>query len=294
MDISVELVMNDFMELGEGPCWDEDEKALYWVDTDRNRVYRFIPETDEKVVYQLDQKVGAVAKEDENNFICALEHGFFRFNQSSGSQEFLADPEADKKDNLFNDGKCDVLGRFWAGTMNIYEKENEGALYCFTSDNQWIVKQDNVTISNGLAWTEDSKTMYYIDSATNQISAFDYNLELGEISNRRVIIEFTEDQGIPDGMTIDRNGNLWVAMWGGYSVLNCNPETGEILNKVIVPVSNVTSCTFGGDNLDILFITTAQAELTDEEKKEQPLAGGLFKADVGVRGYASNRFANND
>lgn len=290
MDIKAKLVLYEFMELGEGPCWDENEQALYWIDTDLKRVHKYCPYEGNKEEYQLEQKIGAVVKENAETLICAMENGFYRISQRDGSQEFLCDPEADKPDNLFNDGKCDKYGRFWAGTMNHNEVENQGTLYTFTSDNKCDLKLKNVTISNGIAWTEDYKTMYYIDSATYRVEAFDYDIEHAAIRNKRIVIEFEPELGMPDGMTIDEDGNLWIAMWGGACVLHCDPVKGEIIKKIELPATNVTSCTFGGKNLDILYITTARAELSEAERKDQPYAGGLFQAKVGTKGFPSNRF----
>ena len=293
MDIKAKLVLDEFMELGEGPCWDEIEQALYWVDTDFKRVHKYCPYVGSKEEYQLEQKIGAVVKEGTDTLICAMENGFYRISQRDGSREFLCDPEVDKPDNLFNDGKCDKYGRFWAGTMNRNEIKNQGTLYILNSDNRCEPRLENVTISNGIAWTEDYQTMYYIDTATYKVVAFDYDIEHGAICNKRIVIEFDPGLGMPDGMTIDENGNLWIAMWGGACVLHCNPSKGEIIKKVELPVSNVTSCTFGGKDLDILYITTARAELSEEERKAQPYAGGLFQAQVSTKGFPSNRFGKN-
>lgn len=222
--------------------------------------------------------------------ICALEDGIYRLNLHNGEKEFICNPAKDREDNIYNDGKCDRNGRFWVGTMNIYEKAGCGGLYCFRADCGYEEKLGRVTISNGLAWSGDSRTMYYIDSPTYRIAAFDYDIETETISNKRTVIAFTKEQGMPDGMTIDTDGNLWVAMWGGGSILCCNPYTGEIIDRINIPVSNVTSCTFGGRDMNTLYITTARAELSEKEKKEQPLAGGIFAVDTKVRGTESFLF----
>lgn len=284
------LILDEFMELGECPLWDDREQMLYWVDTDYKRVYSFDPESRKKQVFQLDQKTGSIAKENSGSMICALEDGIYRLNLHNGEKEFICNPAKDREDNIYNDGKCDRNGRFWVGTMNIYEKAECGGLYCFRADCGYEEKLGRVTISNGLAWSGDSRTMYYIDSSTYRIAAFDYDIESETISNKRTVIAFTKEQGMPDGMTIDTDGNLWVAMWGGWSILCCNPYTGEIIDRINIPVSNVTSCTFGGRDMSTLYITTARAELSEKEKKEQPLAGGIFAVDTKVRGTESFLF----
>ena len=294
MDIKAKLVLDDFMELGEGPCWDEAEQALYWVDTDMKRVHKYCPYNDEKKVYQFEEKVGAVVKESENTLVAAMEAGVYRINQTDGSAELIIRPEDHTDENIFNDGKCDLKGRFWVGTVHREELDGRGTLYMMTPDRACEAKYRNVTISNGIAWTEDYKTMYYIDTPTCRITAFDYDIETGAISNERTAVEFGPDMGWPDGMTIDKDGNLWVAMWGGWSVLKCDPANGKIIGSIKLPVANVTSCIFGGKDLDTLYITTAMAELTEEEKQQQPYAGGLFQAEVGTTGFPCNRFGNKE
>ena len=293
MDMIAQLVLNEFMELGEGPCWDAEEQALYWVDTDLKRVHRYCPYSGEKKTYQLDQKVGVAVKETTDTIICALENGFYRLNQSDGSVEYMTHPEEDKPENIFNDGKCDKFGNLWAGTVHEKELKNKGTLYCLRPDLKCESKYDGVTISNGIAWTEDYKTMYYIDTPTLQVVAFDYDIDRCIIANKRVVIEFSDECGMPDGMTIDAEGNLWVAMWGGFGVYKCDPRTGVLLEKIDIPVANVTSCIFGGRDMDVLYITTAMAELTEKEKMAQPLAGGVFQVKTDTKGFPSNRFGNN-
>lgn len=292
MDMTVQLVINEFMELGEGPCWDAEEQTLYWVDTDLKCVHKYCPYSGEKKTYQLNQKVGVAVKETAGTIICALENGFYRLNQNDGSVEYIVNPDSENPENIFNDGKCDKEGNFWAGTVHREELAEKGSLYCLSTDFKCEPKYNGVTISNGIAWTEDYKTMYYIDTPTLQVAAFDYDMDTRTISNKRVAVEFSPEYGMPDGMTIDADGNLWVAMWGGYGVYKCNPRTGQILGKIDVPVANVTSCIFGGKDMDVLYITTAMAELTDDEKKAQPLAGGVFQVKTDTKGFPSNRFGN--
>lgn len=285
-----ELVMNEFMELGEGPIWDEKEQALYWVDTDLKQVHKYCPKSNERKFYDVYEKAGAVIKESDNTLICALEKGIYRLNETDGTLELISAPECDKPENIFNDGKCDKEGNFWIGTMHYKEIEGKGTLYCLDKEMKCEPKVEKVTISNGIAWALDYKTMYYIDTPTMQVVAYDYDMATCTISNKRPVIEFSEDQGYPDGMTIDENGNLWIAMWGGWCVYQCDPRTGEFIDKIELPMANVTSCTFGGEDMDTLYITTAYAELTEDEKKSQPLAGGVFRVKPGVKGFPSNRF----
>ena len=189
-----------------------------------------------------------------------------------------------------NDGKCDPSGRLWVGSMHFQQLANKANLFTVESSGTYRIKKDSVTISNGIVWTADKKTMYYIDTPTSQIKAYDYNDANGAISNERIVVQIPESQGYPDGMTIDKEGMLWVGMWNGNAVIRFNPTTGKIDRKIEVPAHNVTSCAFGGESLDILYITTARVDMTEEELEKYPLAGSLFKILPRVEGVESHFF----
>jgi sugar lactone lactonase YvrE len=198
--------------------------------------------------------------------------------------------EDEPANNRFNDGKCDPLGRFLAGTMDMNEKDPSGSLYSF--DGKSVVKLfDNVTISNGLAWSPDYKTIYYIDTPSREVKAFDYDLETGGIANMRVVVNIPETFGWPDGMTSDTQGNLWVAMWGGAQVTKWNPNTGELLEQIPVPAKNVSSCVFGGKNRNELYLTSARIGVDEETLKQYPLTGGVFRVETEVEGMPTFEFA---
>jgi len=221
----------------------------------------------------------------------ALQEGFYFLDTDSGKLTSIADPEEHIPDNRFNDGKCDPAGRFWAGTMAQDHHADAGHLYMMDNDLVVMKKFGPVSISNGLCWSLDNTTMYYIDSPTRKVLAFDYNNETGDISNPAECIRFSEKDGYPDGMTIDCKGNLWIARWDGWSVGCYNPTTGELIEKIDVPAQQVSACAFGGENLDTLYITTAQEDFTEQQRQEQPLAGRLFQIKPGVRGVPSFAFA---
>ena len=191
----------------------------------------------------------------------------------------------------FNDGKCDPAGRFWAGTMAYDQTEGAAALYCLESDLTVRKMIDKVTISNGLVWTADAKYFYYIDTPTNEVSVFDYDVDTGDIANRKTAIKIEENLGHPDGMSIDEEDMVWIAHWGGGRVTRWNPKTGKLVETIKVPqASLVTSCALGGPNLDELFITTASVNLNAEQKKLQPLAGSIFWIQLDVKGVPAFRF----
>jgi sugar lactone lactonase YvrE len=199
----------------------------------------------------------------------------------------LADEPAN---NRFNDGKCDPRGRFLAGTMDMGETDPNGSLYSFNG--QSVTKLfGNVTISNGLTWSPDYKTLYYIDTPTHEVKAFDYDMETGTIDNMRVVVQLSDSLGHPDGMTSDTQGNLWIAMWGGAQVTKWNPNSGQLLDRIPVPAKNVSCCVFGGENRNELFITSARVGLYEDTLQQYPLTGGVFRLETNVEGMPSFKFA---
>lgn len=289
--ITCELEFDAKAKLGEGPCWDERNGLLYWVDIERYELHIYNPATKTDRAINVGQHIGAAVVRKAGGLVIALREGFYFLDPDTEQMTPIADPEADKPDNRFNDGKCDPAGRFWAGTLYLPETEPElGALYCLDTDLRVQRKAEKVSISNGLAWSADERTMYYIDSPTRQCVAFDYEKASGAISNRRVVVEIPEGEGWPDGMTIDAEGMLWIALWDGWQVRRYNPHSGALLDVIQVPVARPTSAVFGGENLDTLYITSASTRLSAEALMEQPLAGGIFRAKPGVRGTPTIKF----
>ena len=282
--------MDSKATLGEGPVWDHKQSWLYWVDILGKKIHRYDPITQINSSVDVEHYVGAIAIRESGCLIAALDDGFYLVDFESGQKTFINDPEEERKHNRFNDGKCDPAGRFWAGTMEIDAKKPNGALYCVDVDFQVRKVLDDVTISNGLAWSPDYRSMYYIDTPTQQIVAFDYDLERGEISNKKVVITVPIEDGSPDGMTIDEEGMLWVAYWNGSKVVRWNPQTQQPIDIIHIPAINVTSCVFGGSNLDELYVTTARTGLSEEQLKSHPLSGGVFRVKTEVRGTISARF----
>lgn len=281
--------------LGEGPVWDAKTQHIYWLDILDGIIHRYQPYTQVYRHWRLPETmVGAVALCEENRLLAALHDGFAFFDLAKGAIKPIVDPESHLPDNRFNDGKCDPSGRFWAGTMALSEKNGAGSLYGLDQDLTCTPKLSGVSISNGLAWTADGQTMYYIDTPTLSVFAFDFELVSGTISNRRTVIDISEAEGFPDGMTIDREGKLWVAHWDGGQVARWDPLSGKKLLSYALPAARITSCTFGGENLQDLYITSARVGLSTTELQEQPLAGSLFVIkNCGYQGYPSTRFKFN-
>ena len=290
--MKAELVFDCKNRIGEGAVWDIKQQTLYWVDIMGEKVMSWDGMSSHFNTYNTSQLVGTVAICENDLLLLALHHGIYFYNKETKELLRISDLESTLPLNRFNDGKCDPAGRFWAGTMQIDPIKPEGNLYLLHHDLTTEKKIDNLTISNGITWSLDNTKMFFIDTPTNEIRIFNYNNDTGDIKFNRVLIKIDGKDGCFDGMTIDENGNLWVAMYGG-SCVNCyDKDTGEVLDVVKLPTSHVTTCAFGGKNLDTLYITTAINGLTDEQLKNEPLAGGLFKAKVGVKGVPSFRFKN--
>jgi len=285
---TVELVLDARAQLGEGAIWDTGRQVLYWVDITGQKLHEFDPATGRNRTWEMGQTVGTVVPRRAGGVLVAVSDGFAAFDLETGKLEVIADPEADSPETRFNDGKCDPAGRFWAGTMSTKGVAEAGSLYVLDTDHRVRKMAEKVSTSNGLVWSLDQRTMYYIDTRLQRVDAFDYDLATGNIANRRVAVPIPEDQGRPDGMTLDAEGMIWVAHWEGWRVTRWNPVTAELLATIKVPVARVTSCAFGGVNLDVLYITTARPAKDDPA---QPHAGSLFVVQPGVRGLPAFMYA---
>lgn len=270
--------------LGEGPVWHDGE--LIWVDIEGRRVH-----VGERT-FDVGERVGcAWPCSRGHQLICGLQSGIAFLDLESGQLQPVVDPEGSLPRARFNDGKCDPLGRFWAGTMDMEEAEPLGSLYMLDPGGQLTRQLGEITVANGLAWGPDGRSFYYIDSPTREVAAFAYDPETGSLSDRRVAIRIPEGEGFPDGMTIDAEGKLWIALWGGWGVVRYDPESGERLGKIDLPVEKVTSCVFGGKHLDELYITTASIGLDAAARDQQPLAGMVFHTRPGVSGLPAVPYA---
>lgn len=287
--MKAELIFDAKARLGEGPAWDLKTQTLYWVDILEKRVY-----AGTQVLAQLDDLIGCLAPYKDGHLILALtaEKGRFFFVDlapAPGQQTVLASLDSELPTNRFNDGKCDPAGRFLAGTMDLGEKDPTGSLYSFDGKRTTRLL-DGITISNGLAWSPDHKTFYYIDSPTREVKAFDYDLGTGQIANSRVAIYIPESLGGPDGMTSDTEGNLWIAMWGGAQITKWNPNTGKLLEQIPVPALHTSACVFGGSDMNELYVTSACKGMSEADLKKYPLSGGLFKIETRIVGMQTFEF----
>ncbi|NWK54953.1 SMP-30/gluconolactonase/LRE family protein [Verrucomicrobiaceae bacterium N1E253] len=261
-------------QLGESGAWWKG--AFYWVDILGKTIWKWDPQTQETCKRDVSSPIGTIhpIAEEQDQLIIALQHAICRFSFADGKTHHLTNLESDIPNNRANDGKCDPSGRFWVGTMDMDATPHCGNLYRMEKDHSLTRMVSNVSISNGIAWSND--TMYYIDTLTSIVEAFDYDNATGTISNRRPICKIPTDLGYPDGMNIDAEGKLWVALWGGSAVARIDPTPGKITDLYRLPTSQITNCTFGGDDLQDLYITTAKEGLSEEQLAAQPLAGKVF------------------
>ncbi len=276
--------------LGEGPVWHEARKSFFWVDIE-GKCFHEIKWPEKKVsTWPVAQRIGMLVPENDNHLIIALQDGIAKFNLDTSQVQWLTYLEKEMESNRPNDGKCDASGRLWLGTMDVDCRDHAGSLYCIDHNISVKKKLSRLSVSNGLAWSHDNKRLYFIDSPTNKVDSYLFNLETGEIIFEKTAIRIPSDMGMPDGMCIDIEGMLWVANWDGFSICRWDPGTGGLLETISVPAPQVTSCAFGGDEMDELFITTAKVGLSKEKLSQYPLSGHVFVAKTSTKGTATNKF----
>lgn len=267
--------------LGEGPCWDPASESLYWTDIPAHQVHCLAGDG-RHTAWQAGQPVGAIVPRAAGGLLLAARDGFLALDPGTGLLTMLAHVEQHLPENRMNDGACDRAGRFFAGTMAEDEAPGAGALYRLDPGHHVTRLLAGTSISNGIGWSPDERRMYYIDSPTHRVDAFDYEPVTGAISNRRVFVSVGHGGVMPDGLTVDSEGFVWVALWGGGALQRYSPD-GSLRLTIDVPAVNVTSCAFGGRDLDILYITTAAGPGGP--------GGALFACEVGVTGLPANPYS---
>lgn len=276
-------------ELGESPVWLDDRAEFAWVDIQRGLIELLAVASGRVRTIPVGEMIGSIAPTRSGDLVAAVATGFVLVDLGTGRVRRLATLERADPTIRMNDGKADPWGRFWAGTMGIDKRPDAGALYCLEPDLRLSVALDPVTISNGLDWSADRRSMFYVDTPTQRVDRFDLEADGLGLRNRRTFSTQALADGSPDGLTLDTAGGLWLALWGGFAVTGYGPS-GEVEARIALPASHVTSCTFGGPDLGDLYITTAFAELTEAERATQPLAGRAFRCRPGVLGLKANRF----
>jgi L-arabinonolactonase len=276
--------------LGESPVWCPLENVLYWVDIKRPAIHRFNPATASCQTWPVEEQVASIALRRLGGAIAALRCRLAYFDFHSGEVLRWPNPIFHESDIRFNDGRCDRRGRFWVGTLHEARHAGTAALYRFGPDGRCTKMITGVTVSNGIAWSPDNRTMYFADSWTRTIFSFDFDLDSGTLQKQRVFAQLPDGSGVPDGATVDAQGCLWSANFDGGCITRYAPD-GRVDRIIRMPVQRPTSCAFGGEDLSILFVTSACLGLTDQQRIESPLAGGLFAVDTGVKGLPEPRFA---
>ncbi|MEM6761871.1 MAG: SMP-30/gluconolactonase/LRE family protein [Pseudomonadota bacterium] len=275
--------------LAEGPFWHADTGQLHWVDILAPALVSADPDSESRTSRPMPELVGVAIPKRSGGFVCATETGIRALN-TDGSLTTLVEPEADRPGNRFNDGKCDPKGRLWVGSLAINTEPGKGQLWRYDPDGTLVLMEDGVHISNGLGWSPDGDTFYFTDSGKRTIYAYDFDVEAGTVSNRRVFAELASHEGVPDGLSVDTEGAVWTALWDGWAIRRYMPD-GRLERTIALPVPRPTSCTFGGADLSTLFITTARIRLSAQQLEEAPLSGSLFAIETGVRGQMDRPFA---
>lgn len=279
-----ELIVDCRLSLSEGPAWDARDGVLYWASILDGEVHGYSPSTGQSSCWDIGQYVGAVVPRRRGGLMLAVRDGFGTLDPTTGAFQLQAPVELDRTDQRMNDGGVDSDGRFWAGTMSAGDPvQGSGSLYRLDSDGSTTTMLGGLTISNGIGWSPDDRYMYFVDSPTRRIDRFDFDADIGTIANRTTIVEIEVGAGSADGLAVDADGCIWVAVWGSSQVRRYSPA-GECIASLTLPVTCPSSCAFGGQDWSTLFVTTARLSLTPEEQEREIVAGGIFAADVGVSG----------
>lgn len=281
--MQAEIFFDAKATLGEGAAWDEKTQTLYWVDILNKRIY-----SGTELLAELDEFIGCLAPRKNGNLILGKRASFVEFDLGASQQTVLYALN-ESATNRMNDGKCDPAGRLIAGTMDMNEKDPTGSVYSFDGTSARTLFRD-VTISNGMAWSPDYKTFYYIDTPTCEVRAYDYDVKTGEIANRRKAFDVPNSLGWADGMTSDVQGNLWIAMWGGAQVTRWDPRTGQLLEQIPVPALQSSCPVFGGKDHNELYVTSARVGMSEADLNKYPFSGGLFKAVTKYEGMPTFEF----
>ncbi len=286
---AVECVIPAGAELGESALWDDKHHLLYWVDIPAKKLHRYDPYSGHDAVWDMPSEPGAVGLRQAGGVVLALRAGFHIFDFTDPMPRRVAPLQGEPTTNRLNDGRVDPAGRFWSGTVNEVDREASGALYCLDTKGRVEKKIGGIACSNSLCWSPDGKTMYHADSFAWTIWAWDFDAATGAIANRRVFLDIPRDRAFSDGATVDAEGCLWAAHWGDGTVKRYDPE-GKFMRAIEFPATNLTCPAFGGRDLTTLYVTSARYRLTKEQLAAQPLAGGVFAADAGVKGLPENRY----
>ena len=286
--MTIEKISGIKNKLGEGPVWDVGEQALYWIDANAPAIYRLDPKTNDIRSWKTPKPIGSFALREKGGAVLALSDGFYLFDFGSGDAKQVGEPVA-KPGTNFNDGKTDARGRFIAGTLDAKFAHPIGSIYSLDASLKCTTLEPAIGCTNGPCFSPDNRTFYCADSVSRMISAYDYDLTTGTVSNKRLFATIKSLGGVPDGATVDAEGNLWSAIAGGGKIVCYKPD-GTLAKTVEVPVPIITSVMFGGVNLDVMYATSIGERILNMEPGVD--GGSLFAIrGLGVRGKPEPRFA---
>ena len=289
-DNMVERLLPVQNEIGETPIWVVKEQALYWIDYERHTVYRYDPTTGEYQTFEVARAITGLYPRAIGGWITATKTGIAFWEQHTNEFTFIVDPEADTPKVCCNDAVIDRQGRFLVGTMNEQDfNAPDGSLYRLDTNGSLHRLDSGFAVCNGMGLSLDGRTLYLTDMFHQQFLAYDYDLATGNISHQRPFVRVPEETGAPDGLIVDSEDFIWSAHWGGWRITRYDPA-GKIEREIRLPVANVTCLGFGGADLDEIYVTTAWSELSQQERKEQPLAGDLFRVKTDIKGLPESEF----
>lgn len=274
--------------LGEGPTYNEKENSIYWTDIKEFKINSYNLITKKLKTFEFDKEISSFAFTNENKIIGTTNDGYEYLNLETQTFNHIINPEVDLPNNRFNDGKCDLKGRYFAGTMDNFEKDFSGSLYCYDG-NKLTKKESNLSISNGLGWNMDSSKFYLTDTVRRVIYVYDYDLETSSLTNKKVFVKIKEEDGYPDGLCVDSQNHIWSAHYMGWKITRYRPD-GSIDRTIDLPVPNITCCSFGGKDFKTLFITTAKKDMSKKDLEEAPLSGHTFMLKTDIIGQKVNNF----
>jgi sugar lactone lactonase YvrE len=289
MKHQIELAVSEPAELGEGPVWDERTRTLWWVDIDRHLLWQVPPGSCGPRSHDVGQALAAVLPRRVGGLALVVRRAILLTGEDLTANVTITVPLPSGEHIRLNDAACDPAGRLWFGSMASDGSRDLASLYTLAADHSVSVALSPVSVSNGLGWAPDGQTMYYVDSPTGRIDAFSFDPQTGNLRGRRTLARIPASHGKPDGLTVDAEGSVWVALWGGGAVQRISPS-GALTERIELPVSNVTSCCFGGPALQELYITTARRGLDSKQLAAEPLAGAVFVCAPGVAGLPVSRY----
>jgi sugar lactone lactonase YvrE len=293
--ITAELLIKMNCTLAEGPLWHAKRNSIWWTDIEANKIFEYNLTTLALKEWDVPKNVSLIRHiKNSSKLLICIEDGIALFNIDTGHIQYLKKLEPELATNRSNDGACDAKGRLWLGTMDKTCAAKKGNLYCLLSNGNPVIKIEDVTIPNGLTWSKDNHTLYFIDSAQYNVKAYQYNIETAQLHFIKNIIEMNEKMGMPDGMAMDNEGMLWIAQWGGFCVNRWDPSNGKLLQTINIPCPYITSCAFGGNDYNTLFITTAKMGMSKHDLIKYPLSGSIFIAKTSVAGFTIYPFSHTD